>query len=77
VLERNTAQLWSLESRGNGNHWLLVNLIGSVSNRDGIGAMFRSVTEDESERFALVSTTGVIYPQATSERILAWDQRRS
>ena len=67
VVERNTAQLWFLESRGNGNHWLLVNLIGSVSNRDGIGASLRLVPGDGAERFAFVSTAGS-YLSASDKR---------
>jgi len=52
---------------GNGNHWLLVNLIGSVSNRDGIGAKLRLVTEDGAERFSFVSTAGS-YLSASDKR---------
>ena len=53
--------------RGNGNHWLLVNLVGSVSNRDGIGAKLRLVTEDGAERFSFVSTAGS-YLSASDKR---------
>jgi enediyne biosynthesis protein E4 len=56
-----------LHNQGDGNHWLLVNLIGSVSNRDGIGAKVRLVTEDGSERFAFVSTAGS-YLSASDKR---------
>ena len=52
---------------GNGNHWLLVNLIGSASNRDGIGAKLRLVTEDGTERFSFVSTAGS-YLSASDKR---------
>jgi hypothetical protein len=52
---------------GNGNHWLSVNLIGSASNRDGIGANLRLVTEDGSERYAFVSTAGS-YLSASDKR---------
>jgi enediyne biosynthesis protein E4 len=52
---------------GNGNHWLLVNLIGSASNRDGIGAKLRLVAENGSERFAFVSTAGS-YLSASDKR---------
>ena len=55
-------------NQGNGNHWLLVNLIGSVSNRDGIGAKLRLVTEDGSEQFAFVSTAGS-YLSASDKRV--------
>jgi hypothetical protein len=43
---------------GNGNHWLLIDLVGSRSNRDGIGANIRVVTPDGVERHATVSTSG-------------------
>ena len=43
---------------GNGNHWLIVNAIGSRSNRDGIGAKVRVVTEDGVERHVMVSAAG-------------------
>jgi hypothetical protein len=56
-----------LRNQGNENHWLLVNLIGSVSNRDGIGAELRLVTEDGSERSAFVSTAGS-YLSASDKR---------
>jgi hypothetical protein len=52
---------------GNGNHWLSVNLIGSASNRDGIGARLRLVTADGSERYAFVSTAGS-YLSASDKR---------
>jgi hypothetical protein len=52
---------------GNGNHWLSVNLIGSASNRDGIGAHLRLVTEAGSERYAFVSTAGS-YLSASDKR---------
>jgi hypothetical protein len=52
---------------GNRNHWLSVNLIGSASNRDGIGANLRLVTEDGSERYAFVSTAGS-YLSASDKR---------
>src|SRR5262249_45511875 len=43
---------------GNGNHWLRVELTGSRSNRDGIGAKIRVVTLDGVERHATVSASG-------------------
>ncbi len=53
---------------GNGNHWLLVHLIGSVSNRDGIGAKLRLVTDDGQERYAFASTAGS-YLSASDKRV--------
>jgi hypothetical protein len=41
---------------GNGNHWLLINTIGVVSNRDGIGARVRVVGDSGLEQYAMVST---------------------
>ncbi len=43
---------------GNGNHWLSLNLIGSASNRDAIGAKIRVVVAESKERTAFVSTAG-------------------
>jgi hypothetical protein len=39
------------------NHWLMVKLVGSTSNRDGIGARVRVVTGDR-QQFRTVSTAG-------------------
>ncbi len=40
-----------------GNHWLLLNLIGHISNRDAIGAEVR-ITSPKGLQFATVSTSG-------------------
>ena len=40
------------------SHWLLVNAIGTKSNRDGIGASVRVVGASGLEQFAFVSTAG-------------------
>ena len=53
---------------GNGNHWLLIQLIGSASNRDGIGAKLRLVTDDGQERHAFASTAGS-YISASDKRV--------
>jgi hypothetical protein len=47
-----------LRNGGNGNHWLQVNTIGNVSNRDGIGAHSRLIGESGLEQHVTVSTTG-------------------
>ena len=39
----------------NANHWLMIKLIGSVSNRDGIGARIRILTA-QGQQFRTVST---------------------
>jgi hypothetical protein len=51
-----------------GNHWLLINLIGSVSNRDGVGATVRLVLEGGLEQRAFVSTAGS-YLSASDKRV--------
>jgi hypothetical protein len=46
----------------------LVNLIGTRSNRDGIGAKLRLVSEDGSEQYAFASTSGS-YVSANDKRV--------
>jgi hypothetical protein len=53
---------------GNGNHWLLVNTVGVVSNRDGIGAKLRIVTPAGAEQHAIVSTAGS-YLSSSDKRV--------
>ena len=53
---------------GTGNHWLLVNTIGTRSNRDGIGAGIRLVSESGAEQHAFVSTCGS-YASASDKRV--------
>jgi hypothetical protein len=53
---------------GNGNHWLLVNTVGSISNRDGIGAQLRLVSASGLEQYGLVSTAGS-YQSASDKRV--------
>jgi hypothetical protein len=57
-----------LKSRPNGNHWLVVNTAGRVSNRDGTGARVRLVSESGAEQFGYVSTTGS-YLSASDKRV--------
>jgi len=53
---------------GNGNHWLTVDLAGTRSNRDGIGARLRLVTESGREQFAFASPAGS-YQSANDPRV--------
>ena len=53
---------------GNGNHWLLVNTTGTISNRDGIGAQIKLVSESGLEQYGLVTTTGS-YQSASDKRV--------
>ena len=41
---------------GNGNHWLLVDTVGTAGNRDGIGARIRLMGESGLAQYAMVST---------------------
>jgi hypothetical protein len=53
---------------GNGNHWLLLQLTGTRSNRDGIGAEVRIVGESGLEQYAIV-TTASSYLSASDRRV--------
>src|SRR6267378_1103795 len=53
---------------GNANHWLLIHLVGSVSNRDGFGAAIRIVPEEGPEQYALASSAGS-YLSASDKRV--------
>ncbi len=50
------------------HHWLLVNAIGVTSNRDGIGASIRVVTESGGEQYGLVNPAGS-YMSACDKRV--------
>jgi hypothetical protein len=53
---------------GNGNHWLLINTIGTVSNRDGMGSKIRVVSESDREQHGIVSAAGS-YQSANDKRV--------
>lgn len=57
-----------LRNLGNRSHWLEVNTEGVVSNRDGIGAQIRAVSESGFEQYAIVTTAGS-YLSASDKRI--------
>ena len=57
-----------LNQGGNSNHWLLVNTVGTISNKDGIGAALRLVGESGLEQFGYVSTAGS-YLSASDKRV--------
>jgi enediyne biosynthesis protein E4 len=57
-----------LHNAGNDqNHWLTLNLVGTTSNRDGIGSKIRLVTEDGKQQTRFVSTAGS-YISASDKR---------
>ena len=53
---------------GASNHWLTVDVIGTLSNRDGIGTRIRLVSESGQEQFAFVSRGGS-YLSAGDKRV--------
>jgi hypothetical protein len=53
---------------GTPNHWLMVNTVGTRSNRDGIGARIRMVSHSGPEQHAFVSTCGS-YASASDKRV--------
>ncbi len=53
---------------GTGNHWLLINLVGSVSNRDGFGARALVISEQGLEQHRFVSSAGS-YLSASDKRV--------
>jgi len=65
-----------LRNQGNGNHWLSIRLVGSTSNRDGIGSRIRLVTEEGLELFSYVSTSGSYLSASDKRLILGWGRRR-
>jgi hypothetical protein len=57
-----------LRNTGNANHWLVVDTIGTKSNRDGIGAQLHLVTDDGKQQYAIV-TTASSYLSASDKRV--------
>ena len=51
-----------------GNHWLTLNLVGSVGNRDALGAKVRLVSDNGPQQTAFVSTAGS-YISASDKRV--------
>jgi hypothetical protein len=64
----NNGPAYVLKNRdSNAGHWLTLNLIGTKSNRDGIGAEIKLVTASGREQYATV-TTGGSYLSASDKR---------
>jgi hypothetical protein len=59
VITTNNGPAYVLRNEpGNATNWILVRLIGHKSNRDGIGAMIKLVTNSGKEQYVTVSTAG-------------------
>jgi hypothetical protein len=67
VINCNDGHAVILHNQGNANHWLSIQLVGSASNRDGIGSSIRLVTEEGLELHGFVSTSGS-YLSASDKR---------
>lgn len=57
-----------LRNGGNTKNWILIQAVGTTSNRDGIGARIRLVRESGMEQFGLVSTASS-YLSASDKRV--------
>jgi enediyne biosynthesis protein E4 len=57
-----------LQNKGNGNHWILIRAVGTVSNRDGIGAQIHIRGESGLDQWDVVSGAGG-YLSASDERV--------
>ena len=57
-----------LHNRGGEGNWILIKLVGSVSNRDGIGAQVRVVGESGLTQYRVVSTAAS-YLSASDKRV--------
>jgi hypothetical protein len=57
-----------LRNQGSPNHWLTIDTVGTVSNRDGIGARLHLVGESGASQYATV-TTGGSYFSASDKRV--------
>ena len=57
-----------LHNQGSANHWLTVNTIGTVSNRDGVGARLHLLSGSGANQYATVSTAGS-YFSANDKRV--------
>jgi hypothetical protein len=56
-----------LQNTGGTNHWLIVDTVGTKSNRDGIGAQLHLVAEDGRQQYAVISTASS-YLSASDKR---------
>ena len=68
VVSSNTGSPRIFRNIPTGNHWLLVDTVGTKSNRDGAGAIVRIVAASGREQFGYVSTAGS-YLSAHDKRV--------
>jgi hypothetical protein len=58
VINCNEGNAKILMNGGNGNHWLTVDTVGTVSNRDGLGVRVHIVSEGGAQQWGYVSRAG-------------------
>jgi enediyne biosynthesis protein E4 len=68
VISCNDGHALILRNQGSANHWLSIQLVGTASNRDGIGSRIRVVTGAGLELWSFVSTSGS-YLSANDKRV--------
>jgi len=68
VLNDNDGPPVIAQNRPGKNHWILIDTIGTASNRDGIGARVEVVSETGQEQYAMVSTAGS-YLSSSDKRV--------
>ena len=56
------------DTTANGNHWLLIQTIGTKSNRDGIGTQIKLTSQSGSVQFNQVTTAGS-YASSSDKRV--------
>jgi hypothetical protein len=59
-------EIWMNRS-ANSNHWILINLVGTVSNRDGLGSRIKIVTTEGAQYNH--ATTSVGYGSSSDKRV--------
>src|SRR5262249_46875246 len=65
---RDGAPLILMNQGTGGNHWLLVDTVGTTSNRDGIGARVKLTSESGKTQYGFVSAGGS-YLSASDKRV--------
>jgi enediyne biosynthesis protein E4 len=68
VVNINDGSPMLLRNNGSGQRWIIVDTVGSSSNRDGIGAKVRMVSESGAEQYGFVSTASS-YLSASDKRV--------
>ncbi len=68
AVNQNDGPALLLRNAGNGARWIVIQAVGATSNRGGIGARIRIVTDSGVEQFGVVSTASS-YLSASDKRV--------